>query len=185
MDWTEEAERKNRLWKQEPGAGSKAKTIVYFRKKQFVSWGPQTTLRKNEAPKEEVVSSVFMGQKPGDLRKPSCEPNRAFWWPIGQDIHSGWRRDYFFLITSPSNFFPHLQAWSLLLKQGQDRRERISLFSFCLNTIKGIWKENGFIPLNPPVWGKYWETDSTKQCLKPKSFIFTFWGCHKCKDYTR
>jgi hypothetical protein len=48
--------------------------------------------------------------------------------------------------SKPFEPFSHFQIW----KQGQAWRERICIFSLCLNAMEWIWGENSFILLNPP-----------------------------------
>lgn len=139
-------------------------------------WSPNWLLERMRHPKGKLCPVYSWDRSWGiSEHRPANPPGRPGQDRSRQDLPAlGWRRDYFFLITSPSNLFPHLQVWSLVIKQEQGWRERISLFSFCLNTIKGIWRENGSIPLNPPREANFGKVTAQNSVLDQRALYFHF-----------
>lgn len=143
---------------------------------------PKLTLRENESPTKEVVSSLFMGQKLWEVsghhpvHSPGTSSTVCWNGPPGRTECA--HGNSFSLI---SNFW----IFSLISRlgvccshEGKHGGREFSYFQFAqiqTNGFEGKMASSYKIPM----WTKLWESTSSKQCLRPKSFILTCWRCRK------
>lgn len=179
-----------RNWEKEPvminGTSQKPRQWFISENTIWKLWSPNWLLERMRHPKGKLCSVYSWDISWGiSEHRPANPPRRP-----GQDRS---RQDLPALGVEEGLLLPNHQPFQPLfsspgLESSDKTRARLKGENFPIFVLPKYnqrdLKRKWLHPIKSPVRGKLWESDGTKQCLSPKSFIFPFWGCHKCMEYT-
>lgn len=148
---------------------------------------PTLTLRENEVPEKEVVSSVFMWEKSWEVSE------RRLVNPVGMSTMASWkgldRTDGHTRAAEEGLLPPNLWPFKPLSSSPDlqsDVKMRASMKGKELHVFV-LPKYNQMdlkmaLSYETPSLRQTWEITSRKQCLVSKSLLVTFWSCCKGRN---